>query len=401
MNILYVSTLVSPDCINKLLVNGYEPLQSIQKFNWLLVQGFNANGCKVNTLSNIPVLVKGGDKLICESKEVANGISFNYCPKIKTKGLDNVVVFLYSLFKTIIWIRNNKRKNSVIILDTLKLSISTGSLIAGKIMRVKTVGIVTDIAGIIKETNPTIKQKLSTYFINLIIEYYDSYILLTEQINEVINRKQKPYIIMEGLVDADMSMMTKNIKSDGDNKVRSIMYAGGLYAKYGLRDLIKGFMKLEDPNIELHLYGHGDMIDEIKEYTTKDNRVRYFGVVHNDKIVEAELEATLLVNPRPTKEEFTKYSFPSKNMEYMVSGTPVLTTVLPGMPLEYHNYVYLFKDESDNGIYKSLKHLLIELTDKELNQKSKNAKQFVLEKKNNNYQAKRVLEFIMKNENNN
>lgn len=63
--------------------------------------------------------------------------------------------------------------------------------------------------------------------------------------------------------------------------------------------------------------------------------VRYFGVVANEIVVQEQLEATLLVNLRPTNEEYTKYSFPLKNMEYMVFSTPVPTTCLRDMHEEY------------------------------------------------------------------
>lgn len=49
-----------------------------------------------------------------------------------------------------------------------------------------------------------------------------------------------------------------------------------------------------------------------------------------------------------------KYSFPSKTMEYMSTGTPVLTTVLPGMPKEYHPYVYLLEEETADAIAEKL-----------------------------------------------
>jgi glycosyltransferase involved in cell wall biosynthesis len=45
--------------------------------------------------------------------------------------------------------------------------------------------------------------------------------------------------------------------------------------------------------------------------------------------------ATVLVNPRMPTDDFTRYSFPSKTMEYMASGRPVLMHALPGMPEEY------------------------------------------------------------------
>lgn len=68
--------------------------------------------------------------------------------------------------------------------------------------------------------------------------------------------------------------------------------------------------------------------------------------------------ATLLVNSRFTIEEFTKYSFPSKNMEYMASGTPLLTTKLPGMPQEYYPYVFLFDEETIDGYADAISNAL-------------------------------------------
>ena len=90
----------------------------------------------------------------------------------------------------------------------------------------------------------------------------------------------------------------------------------------------------------------------------------------NEEVVSAELEASLLINPRPTHEEFTKYSFPSKNMEYMASGTPVLTTKLPGMPADYYPYVFLVNDESAEGMAKAYRDVL-EKTEQYLNEKLK------------------------------
>ena len=42
-------------------------------------------------------------------------------------------------------------------------------------------------------------------------------------------------------------------------------------------------------------------------------------------------------------------------MEYMVSGTPMMTTVLPGMPEEYYPYVWLIEDETEDGAAQELK----------------------------------------------
>lgn len=152
----------------------------------------------------------------------------------------------------------------------------------------------------------------------------------------------------------------------------------------GMEDLINEYVK----DAYLHIYGDGDYAEELKKGT--DDRIIYHGIVPNEEVVNAEIHSTLLINPRPSKEEFTKYSFPSKNMEYMASGTPVLTTDLPGMPKEYKPYIYVFEDETVEGMASTLQTVL-SLTKQELHQMGMQAKSYVLANKTNQAQAKRIL----------
>ena len=113
----------------------------------------------------------------------------------------------------------------------------------------------------------------------------------------------------------------------------------------------------------------------------------------NSEIIEKEMDATLLINPRPTNEEYVKYSFPSKNMEYMASGTPVLTTALPGMPQEYYPHVFLIRDESADGVAEALREVFAH-SDEELFQKGSAARKFVLRERNNVVQAAKILDML-------
>ena len=132
---------------------------------------------------------------------------------------------------------------------------------------------------------------------------------------------------------------------------------------------------------------------KLEEIIKEHSNIKYLGVVPNSEVVNAELKATLLINPRPTGEDYTKYSFPSKNMEYMASGTPVLTTRLPGMPLDHVEYVYLIEEETAVGIASMLSEILTQ-SEEELFEKGKEAKRFILEKKNNVSQAKKLLDML-------
>ena len=105
--------------------------------------------------------------------------------------------------------------------------------------------------------------------------------------------------------------------------------------------------------------------------------------------MQEERKATLLINPRPTNEEYTKYSFPSKTLEYMASGTPVLMTRLPGMPKDYEEYVYLFDEETVEGFANTLGEVL--QSKSELQEKGKRAREFILTTRNNRGQALRII----------
>ena len=157
--------------------------------------------------------------------------------------------------------------------------------------------------------------------------------------------------------------------------------------------LIDAFSKVPGDDLRLWLYGAGDMEAEIRIAAERDARIIYFGVAPNSDVVNVQLRATLLVNPRPSNEEFTKYSFPSKNMECMVSGTPLLTTPLSGMPYEYIPHVYLFEDESVEGMACTLSRVLM-LPKSDLHEMGLNSKRFVLDKKNNRVQALALMKMI-------
>lgn len=425
MNILYVSTLCSDKLIKELFDAGYKPIQAIQKFNKLLVSGLVENGCDVYALTEIPKTV--GPKFLKRKRETENGVNYSYSRKIDIKLFYNLYMFLSGFFLTLIWglnlkkrsgnkkgliyekdnlngnisnnnrqTNNNSRANNetVAILDVLQTEFCSGALLSCKLLNIKAVAVVTDLPGLPGMLAGTRRTAIHRFVEKVISRYansFDAYILLTEQMNEVVNQKGRPFMIMEGLVDAGMTDVNPAISSIGR---RIVIYAGGLYEEYGIKYLVDGFKMLDDSSAELHLFGHGAMVGDIEKEVKEDNRIHFYGIVHNSKVVEAELQATLLVNPRPTVEDFTKYSFPSKNMEYMVSGTPVLTTMLPGMPREYHEYVYLLEDESAEGVYQVLKKLLTETPAEELKMKGQRAKQFVLENKNNLFQSKRVIDFI-------
>jgi glycosyltransferase involved in cell wall biosynthesis len=279
----------------------------------------------------------------------------------------------------------------------LNITITLAARIAAKLTGTQAIGIVTDLQknmGAARKDNRHTKiiPQLITKFSGLFITSFDKYVMLTGAMDVMVNPKKKPFIIMEGLVDVNMKSRSHQ---SFDVKQKDIIYAGGIYEKYGVRILIDAFYNIKQANINLHIYGLGEMEQDMPFLMKRDSRLKYHGMVPNEVVVNHQLSATLMINPRPTSNGFTKYSFPSKNLEYMVSGTPLLTTPLEGMPDEYKQYVYLINDERVEGIERCITEI-INKPARELEIKGNEAKQFVLENKNNVVQSLRMISLAKK-----
>lgn len=396
MSILYLSALSSPKLIDELYNNNKkDPGFAVQKFNRLLAGGLVKNEEEVTVLSAPPVGRHNSSKLFLHrGQELEGDITYHYLNFINLPGLRQLCLTLGTFCRTLLWTISKPQKERAVVCDVLNASMGAAAILACKITGAQTIGVMTDMPGLMVRFETNQKMPLTTRMATSLIKWcfrnYDKFVFLTEAMN-VVNEYSRPYIVMEGMSDGTM---VEHNKSFEHKEVRTIMYAGGLHERYGLKKLTEAFMTLPQKNIRLKLFGTGPFVDELKKkYCKEDKRVMYMGVAPNSEVVEAELEASLLVNPRPTHEEFTKYSFPSKNIEYMASGTPLLTTKLPGMPKEYYPYVFLIEDETTEGYSKALAEALNK-TDEELFEYGAKAKGFVLDKKNSCEQARRVIKLI-------
>ncbi len=388
MNIKYIASTCSREKYAEYIEKkGVRVSQQAQKYNFLLAEGLVKNGSKVNLISTRPINRGVSSKLwFGADKDADCGIEFSYVPFINYPVLRNVCI-LFSVFFKVLFSKE-KKKETAVVCDALNIVATMGALAASAVRGYKTVGVVTDVpCHFSNMMNIPFSQKLNLH----IMKKFKSYLLLTEHMSDVVNPKYRPFVVLEGHADESMAEKENVFKNKSEKRV--CFYAGSLKKIYGIKNLVEGFIAADIPNSELHIYGNGDYVDELKALVEHYENVKYLGVAPNSEIVKAELEATLLVNPRPTNEEYTKYSFPSKNMEYMASGTPVLTTKLPGMPEDHLPHVFLIEEESPEGIKNALLGVF-EHSDEELHSFGADAKRFVLEKKNNRVQAKKLLDMI-------
>ena len=176
---------------------------------------------------------------------------------------------------------------------------------------------------------------------NKLLASVDAFVVLTEPMKEVLKIGNRPSIVVEGIVETDIFETNKQKKAllQKEEGIKYIVYTGKMNEKFGVKLLVDAFMLLENAEYRLVLCGRGDLEEYIQEQCSKDSRIMALGQVTPDVAQEWVLKADILVNPRPNNEEYTKYSFPSKNVEYLASGNPVAAYMLDGMSEQYKDYI--------------------------------------------------------------
>ena len=215
----------------------------------------------------------------------------------------------------------------------------------------------------------------------------DKFILLTEHMAERLGLKA-PFIVMEGIAT------TTDIEACEDKDYgKYILYTGLLNKKFGLCNLVDAFSELNDENVKLILCGSGDAEDYIAQKQKDDKRIITLGRVDRVKALQLQKGAAILVNPRQNNEDFTKFSFPSKNLEYLSSGTPTVAYKLDGIPDEYDDYIIYPADDSVEALRDELVRLL-DMSEDERRVLGETAKSFVCANKCKKSQAKRIIDFL-------
>lgn len=258
-------------------------------------------------------------------------------------------------------------------------------LLFGRLMQIfgaKIIVVMTDLPGLILPTDnlpARMLKRLDLRLIRLIVSGADGVISVAPKLSEFFS-PFKNKLVVPGILNAALHPDPNSGFIDRRAPF-VVSYAGGLSKAYGVDRLIDAVLLMDkDINLELLLYGKGDQVERIKRVSENDPRVRYCGYIDSDALFPLLIKSDLLINPRPSDESFSQMSFPSKIIEYMYTGRPVLTTRIQSIPLDMSGYLYYIEDESSNGIKNAMIDIM-KISTSELNYIGMSGRSFVL----NNY----------------
>lgn len=361
-NILFLGFAIPDKEMEIVFSTDNFPQIQTHKFNWNLIRGleqfddFDFTYISARPVTDYPIYkqkkIKKNKWDVIISEKI---VSIQEIPFINRGLLKIVTRFLSALFYSF---KNYSLKSNKVgvIVYSVHVPYMIVGLIISKIFKIDYIAIWTDPPAIQTNKDSNLKTKLRKIELKLskyLMGKATKVIALTKYLAEDF-APRKPYLVIEGIININDIDYSPRREKDSSNAPIKFVYTGSLEIRYGIKNIVEGFILAKSKNAVLEIYGRGDYEDELLNIMNMHRNIIYKGFVKNSEILKVQREADFLINARSSTEEFVKYSFPSKTLEYMLSGTPLITTMLPGIPQEYKDYVVVLDNNNPEVIAKKI-----------------------------------------------
>ena len=406
MNAIFISLMIPVNETMKIDGKAIKPIEEVTSFiQSELIKGLELCGCKFNIYNKIHV---GNYPKKCDVLLFPTSVIQTESGKCTNVGFLNITSLdrLTFYFKTKKLIKKRlvlKQDDAVICYAITDYNLKLLKLIKKHNKSITTAIVIPDLPEYMHAKNEVgIKKLIRKHYLlymNRLMEKckdsIDLFILFSKPMAEKIGCKDR-YIVMEGVAKNENNNFMCHPSTKITSK-RTIFYGGGVSEEYGVKRLVDAFMMTDDENYELIICGNGNAVEYVEQMALIDNRIHYAGVVSYQLAQEMLINSDIVVNPRlDGKYEFTKYSFPSKILDTLSLGKPLISYKLEGIPVDYYEYLIFVEDHK----IESLKNKIDEVchwTQRELEEFGKKGQQFVKENKNGCVQGRAIYQELLKN----
>lgn len=402
MNLLFISGLIEKSAIKDVLKKSkIFPHAAANAHQYAIVNGLaRAGGLQLRAVSTpfVGTFPREFRQAFLRSRQwVLNGVSVFECGGANLFGVRTIWRTL-SVFRAICAWRREYALGGVVILYSMITPFLLGAAAAKKLFGgLKVCLYVPDLPEHYIDNarrGPAFRlmKRLDCRVMQSLLGTVDGFVILTEAMNERINTGGKPYAVIEAIVSRE-DMNAQPTPGGEANGVKHIVYTGKLDLEFGVKDLADAFMRIPNDDFILDFYGDGNAVPGLQECAKRDGRIRLHGTVSREEALRRQQEATVLVNPRNPEREFTAYSFPSKTVEYLLSGRPAVMHRLSGIPAEYDPYITYFPSADPGDMARTIASVALSPPER-LRENGILAREFVLRSKNEDEQAKKFLELL-------
>jgi glycosyltransferase involved in cell wall biosynthesis len=174
---------------------------------------------------------------------------------------------------------------------------------------------------------------------------------------------------------------------------RTVVFTGRANSASGIMVLVHSLRLIPDPDVRLVISGRGGLERELRRAAQSDPRITIAGFMDRQSWRRLIASATVLVNPRLSSELENRYNFPSKIIDYLAAGRPVITTLCGDLDPEYLKVTIPLHEETPQALADLLSETLARPAE-QLTNLGARGREFVLRERTWERQAKRVYEFI-------
>ena len=222
-----------------------------------------------------------------------------------------------------------------VLYDSLNIALAKAAKVLSKKYGVKRVAILTDDPHNISGTKRTYQRTCVSLSSNA-----DGYFALTKGLVSLFNKKEAPALVKMGLVE-DIPACPSPLGTP------YIYYGGALFVKDGTKALIDSYL-VARPNIDLVIAGHGPYETILKEKCKLNRRVHFVGQLSKQEHYAYIKNAALLINPRIYSKKLDEVSVPSKVLEYLASGSTILSTPTTPILETYENSINVLPNSGED-----------------------------------------------------
>ncbi len=404
--IVMVGAAIPDDLMAAVMKVDARPQVQTHKLSWAIINGMEHHGVVVDLISTTAISDYPHTKWLLSPYRRwnrSNGSDNRVVPFINIFGIKHLTRFLSCMLFLFRWcVKNRGKGRRVLVYGLLSPHLFAVRLLA-MFFPLKMAVLITDIPGqAIQNESPghRVLRQMDARLIRWAVRACDRQFVLARRIAEDYF-PTVPALVVEGIVSTESESMARATVSDAGRSHSAsaadadfvIMYAGQLQRQYGIPMLLEALALMPDTPCQIWLAGHGDMEADIRVCAKQDSRLIYLGSIVPSEVFRLSCRATVLINTRSSHEVFAPYSFPSKTLEYMATGRPVISTRLPGIPDEYAPYLIWLHDETAQGLANLLRQLF-QTPRVKLDEVGRKAQRFVLENKTASVQGQKMLEFM-------
>jgi glycosyltransferase involved in cell wall biosynthesis len=253
------------------------------------------------------------------------------------------------------------------------------------------------------QRNSIVGLIIKRFTINTLYRYYSGLFIMTHPLREFFLKKSIPdrnILIVPQTVDIER-FEKKTDEFDKPFPYEYIAYIGSLnQQKDGVLTLTESFSEVSArfPLMHLAIAGDGsqqeiNLLSALIMQLNLNNKVHYIGRISSDKIPFFLHGAKLLASCRPRSMQ-SDFGFPTKVVEYLASGKPVVTTVTGELAFYLKDKVNAFIATTADASAFSLKIIEV-LQDYDFAMKvAQNGKELVREKFNPIVQTKKIIDYV-------